>query len=81
MRINAIPRLKRLFRLRTILMVVLLSVLFLPLSSLYFFRFYANEQIHKTEIELISQSAAFSAIYRELIQHNTPAKAGDYTPI
>lgn len=81
MPINATPRSKRLFRLRTILMVVILSVLLLPLASLYFFRFYENELVRKTEIELISQSAAFSAVYRELIQHNHPSVEGEYNPV
>ena len=81
MRINAQPQLNRLFRLRTILMIVMLSVLLLPLGILYFFRFYENELVRKTEIELISQSAVFSAIYREFIGQNTPLSEGEYTPI
>ena len=81
MRINAQPQLNRLFRLRTILIIVMLSVLLLPLGSLYFFRFYENELVRKTEIELISQSAVFSAMYREFIEQNTLPKDGEYQPV
>lgn len=81
MYINATPHTKKLFRLRTILLLVMLSVLLLPLGSLYFFRFYENELVRKTELELITQSAAFSAVFRELINKNHTALEGQYTPI
>lgn len=81
MQINAVSQTKRLFRLRTILMVIMLSILLLPLASLYFFRFYENELIQKTELELITQSAVFSAIYREFINRNHLQEEGKYTPI
>ncbi len=81
MRINALPRIKRLFRLRTILLIVMLSVLLLPLGSLYFFRFYENELVRKTEIELISQSAVFSALYRAVIGKDALSPEGSYSPI
>jgi len=81
MPINATPHFKRLFRLRTLLMIVMLSVLLLPLASLYFFRFYENELIQKTELELITQSAVFSAIYREFKQQNQLEQDGHYTPV
>lgn len=81
MHINATPHFKRLFRLRTLLMVVMLSVLLLPLASLYFFRFYENELVQKTELELITQSAVFSAIYREFRQQNQLELDGHYTPV
>ncbi len=81
MKINAQPKLKRLFRLRTILLMVVLSVLLLPLASLYFFRFYENELVRKTELELITQSAVFATVYRELIGQNQIKRDGKYTPI
>lgn len=81
MRINATPHFKRLFRLRTILMIVMLSVLLLPLAALYFFRFYENELVQKTELELITQSAVFAAIYREFKQQNHLQPQGHYTPV
>lgn len=81
MLLNATPHFKRLFRLRSILLLVMLSVLLLPLSSLYFFRFYENELVRKTELELITQSAAFSAVYRELIHKNHYNESEQYTPI
>ena len=81
MRINASPYFKGLFRLRTLLMIVMLSVLLLPLASLYFFRFYENELVQKTELELITQSAVFSAIYREFTQRNNLQQAGQFATI
>ena len=81
MPINTRPKIKRLFRLRTILWVVMLSVLLLPIGSLYFFRFYENELVRKTEIELISQSAVLATVYRELIGKNSIEKEPLYTPI
>ncbi len=81
MRINAHPRLRRLFKLRTILLVVMLSVLFLPLGSIYFLRFYENDLVRKTELELISQSAALAATYRLLINQNHVDPASPYLPI
>lgn len=67
MQINARPKLRRLFRLRTILMVFMLSVLLLPLISAFFFRVYENELVQKTELELISQSAVLAASYRHFL--------------
>lgn len=58
----------RLFPLRTILLVVMLMVLALPLVGLYFFRIYENELVQQTELELISQAAALSASYRQLVR-------------
>ena len=81
MRINAHPRLRRLFKLRTILLVVMLSVLFLPLGSIYFLRFYENDLVRKTELELISQSAAIAATYRLLIHQNHLDLSLGYMPI
>ncbi len=81
MPINAYPKLRRLFRLRTILLIVMLSVLILPLGSIYFLRFYENELVRKTELELISQSAALAATYRQMIQQNHPNPEAGYHPI
>lgn len=64
---------RRLFRLRTILMVVMLSILIFPLVSLYFFRFYENELVRKTEVELIAQAAIISATYRAFFMPNNDA--------
>lgn len=61
--------------------MVILSVLLLPLAGLYFFRFYENELVRNTEIELITQSAAFSSVYRELIGQNHVEANGVYTPV
>jgi signal transduction histidine kinase len=60
---------KRLFKLRSILLLVMLTVLALPLGGLYFFRIYENELVQQTERELIVQAAALSAGFR-LIARN-----------
>jgi len=80
MKIDAKQRMRKLFRLRTILLMVILSVLLLPLASLYFFRFYENVLVQKTELELISQSAVFASVYRELIGRSNFQDNGVYTP-
>lgn len=54
-----------LFRLRTILLIVNLAVLVLPLGSAFFFRFYENELVRQTELELISQGALLAASYKQ----------------
>lgn len=56
----------RLYRLRTILLVVMLGILVLPLGSLYLFRVYENELVRQTEIELISQSAVLASTFKQL---------------
>jgi hypothetical protein len=63
---------RRLFRLRNILLIVMLMVLALPLGGLYFFRIYENELVQQTERELIAQSAALSASYRQLLRNLAP---------
>jgi len=60
---------RRLFRLRNILLCVMLMVLALPLGGLYFFRIYENELVQQTERELIAQAAALSASYRQLLRN------------
>lgn len=67
----------RLFRLRNILLFVMLMVLALPLGSLYFFRIYENELVQQTERELISQSAALAAGFR-LLTRNLQPEGTDY---
>lgn len=59
---------RRLFRLRTILLSVMLMVVALPLGGLYFFRIYENELVRQTERELIAQAATLSASYRQLLR-------------
>ncbi|WP_020558294.1 HAMP domain-containing sensor histidine kinase [Thiofilum flexile] len=70
MQINArLPFLRNsLFRLRNILLIVMLTVLALPLGGLYFFRIYENELVRQTEVELIAQSAVLAATYRQLMR-------------
>lgn len=63
----ALPR--RLFRLRSILLLVMLTVLALPLGGVYFFRIYENELVQETERELIAQAAVLSASVRQLVRN------------
>ncbi len=58
---------KHLFRLRSILLLATLTVLMLPLGSLYFFSLYENELVRQTESELIAQSAVLSAVFKQLV--------------
>lgn len=81
MPIDAKQSVRKLFSLRAILLMVMLSVLLLPLGSLYFFRFYENVLVQKTEVELITQSAVLASVYRELIEKNQPEPNGVYNPI
>ena len=53
------------FRLRTILIIVNLTVLILPLVGVLFFRFYENELVRQTEIALNSEASVIAAIYKQ----------------
>ena len=66
---------KALFKLRSILLVVNLTVLLLPLVGLFFFRFYENVLVQQTESELISQGAVISSIYKNEIQKHLSSNA------
>ena len=59
---------KYLFRLRSILLLATLTVLMLPLGSLYFFSLYENELVRQTESELIAQSAVLSAVFKQMVE-------------
>jgi len=61
---------KRKYRLRTILLVVNLTVLILPLGSIFFFRIFENFLVRQTELELISQAAVISSMYKNQIVHS-----------
>ena len=65
---------KKLYRLRTLLLLVALSILLLPFASVFYFRFYENELVRQTEIELIAQSAVISATYRTFINQQIKQK-------
>jgi signal transduction histidine kinase len=69
MPVNRPPK-KRKYRLRTILLVVNLTVLILPLGSIFFFRIFENLLVRQTELELISQAAVISSIYKNQIIHS-----------
>ena len=61
---------KRKYRLRTILLVVNLTVLILPLGGIFFFRIFENFLVRQTELELISQAAVISSMYKNQINHS-----------
>jgi len=64
------PHRRRKYRLRTILLVVNLTVLILPLGSIFFFRIFENLLVRQTELELISQAAVISSIYKNQVVHS-----------
>ena len=68
MQIDAKPKSRR-FKLRSILLMVSVVVLILPVAGIYFLRIYENELVKQTELELISQAALISAVYRREIKH------------
>jgi signal transduction histidine kinase len=55
-----------------IVFLVLVSVLLLPLFTLYFLRVYQNQLIRETESELIAQSAALAATFHREIESTIP---------
>jgi len=55
-----------------IVFLALVSVLLLPLFSLYFLRVYQNQLIQETESELIAQSAALAAVFHREIESAIP---------
>jgi signal transduction histidine kinase len=55
-----------------IVFLVLVSVLLLPLFTLYFLKVYQNQLIQETESELIAQSAALAAAFRREIESTIP---------
>lgn len=75
---NRLPAPKKIrFSLRSILLIMMLTLLLLPLATLYFFRIYENELVRQTELELISQGATFAASYRQIMRLTNP-KSVDY---
>ncbi len=59
---------KKIFRLRTILLIANLTVLLIPLGSIFFFRIYENQLVRQTERELISQASVIAAIYKNEVK-------------
>ena len=55
-----------------IVFLVLVSVLLLPLFTLYFLRVYQNQLIQETESELIAQSAALAATFQREVTSTIP---------
>jgi two-component system, OmpR family, sensor histidine kinase CreC len=51
-----------------IVFIVLMTVLTLPLVSLFFFRLYENELVRQTEAELIAQSAVLAASFAHEVE-------------
>ncbi len=55
-------------RLRTMLLIMNMTVLILPILGVAVFRFYENELVEKTEVELIAQAAVIGSMYKEYVQ-------------
>lgn len=55
-----------------IVFLVLVSVLLLPLFTLYFLKVYQNQLIQETESELIAQSAALAAAFHREVESTIP---------
>jgi signal transduction histidine kinase len=62
---------------RTVLMVVTLTVLVLPLGSLVFFHIYENQLVRETEAELIAQAAVLAAVLDRSVAASA-AELGDH---
>lgn len=63
--------------LQTVFAVILLIVLLLPLSGVYFFRLFENELVRQTEAELIAQGVFMSALYKDALNgENIPLDYG-----
>jgi len=62
---------------RTVLMVVTLTVLVLPVGSVVFFRIYENQLVRETEAELIAQSAVLAALLDRAVAASA-AESGDH---
>ncbi|MCP4934267.1 MAG: HAMP domain-containing histidine kinase [bacterium] len=60
-----------------ILLIVNLTVLILPLGSIFFFRIYENQLIAETEAELISQSVYIGEMYKREIRDQLEEKTRD----
>ncbi|MDO8297498.1 MAG: HAMP domain-containing sensor histidine kinase [Caulobacter sp.] len=74
-------------RLRTILLIVLLSVAAMPVAGAVFLRVYENTLVRQTEVELVSQGAALAAAAAALWPGRAPpagppdkARPGYYRP-
>jgi len=61
------PQTGPLLRLRTILLLVMLSILALPVGAAFLFRLVENELVRQTEQELIAQSASLAASWRHIL--------------
>lgn len=61
-----------------ILLVVNLTVLILPLGSIFFFRIYENQLIRETETELIAQSVFIAEIFKRELRQILGDKADAY---
>ena len=76
---NPPPKKQWKLKLQTILMLVNLVVLLLPLIGIYFFRIYENSLIRQTELELISQAAFVSSLYKkEIAKHHDDSLTEPY---
>lgn len=69
------PKKRTVVRLRTFFAAILLVILLLPLTGVYFFRIYENELVRQTESELIAQAVLVSSFFKsELAKQGKKAK-------
>jgi signal transduction histidine kinase len=68
-------RFRRLPGIRTLLLATYLAVLLLPIAGIGILRLYESALIRQTEAELLAQSAALSAVYRETWLERAPPGA------
>ena len=61
-----------------ILLFVNLTVVVLPLGSIFFFRIYENQLIRETEAELIAQSVFIGEIFKREIRNDLAGKSDGY---
>lgn len=65
-------------QLRTVLLVVNLTILLLPLGSIYALRIYETELVRQTESNLLAQGTVISMVYRDRLLNNLGPRADTY---
>lgn len=68
---------RRRIRIQTILLIVNLTILALPLGSIFFLKLLEDEQVRQTEVDLVAQGASIASISRYILQSNAQQKKND----
>ncbi len=66
------PAPRRRYRLRTLLLLLNLTILSMPLLGLWSARVYENEQLQRTEAELLMLDATLTALWTQILTQQTP---------